>query len=151
MPRWRTHRRRARLHRRRSIIDSAQAGERIKTDRRDAINLAKLHWAGELTPVWVPDAAHEAIRNLVRPRLAAVRTTRQPRQQPSGFLLRHGHHYNRMAWTPMHRRWLAGLSFEQAVHHIVLEDCVAGWATATSPAPGASSVATASAVRTPCR
>ena len=41
-------------------------GERIKTDRRDAINLAKLHRAGELTPVWVPDAAHEAIRDLVR-------------------------------------------------------------------------------------
>jgi hypothetical protein len=41
-------------------------GERIKTDRRDAINLAKLHRAGELTPVWVPDEAHEAIRDLVR-------------------------------------------------------------------------------------
>ena len=49
-------------------------GERIKTDRRDAINLAKLHRAGELTPVWVPDQAHEAIRDLVRARLAAVRT-----------------------------------------------------------------------------
>ena len=49
-------------------------GERIKTDRRDAINLAKLHRAGELTPVWVPDEAHEAIRDLVRARQAAVRT-----------------------------------------------------------------------------
>jgi transposase len=55
-------------------------GERIKTDRRDAINLAKLHRAGELTPVWIPDAAHEAIRDLVRARLAAVRTLRQARQ-----------------------------------------------------------------------
>jgi transposase len=100
-------------------------GERIKTDRRDAINLAKLHRAGELTPVWVPDAAHEAIRDLVRARLAAVRTLRQARQQLSGFLLRHGHHYNRPAWTLMHRRWLAGLRFEHAVHHIVLEDCIA--------------------------
>src|SRR5580693_6320992 len=52
-------------------------GERIKTDRRDAINLAKLHRAGELTAVWVPDQAHEAIRDLVRARLAAVRTLRQ--------------------------------------------------------------------------
>jgi transposase len=51
-------------------------GERIKTDRRDAINLAKLHRAGELTPVWVPDQAHEAIRDLVRARQAAVRTLR---------------------------------------------------------------------------
>ena len=100
-------------------------GDRIKTDRRDAINLAKLHRAGELTAVWVPDRAHEAIRDLVRARLAAVRSLRQARQQLSGFLLRHGHHYNRPAWTLMHRRWLAGLSFEQAVHPIVLEDCIA--------------------------
>ncbi len=100
-------------------------GDRIKTDRRDAINLAKLHRAGELTPVWVPDQAHEAIRDLVRARLAAVRGLRQARQQLTGFLLRHGHHYHRPAWTLMHRRWLAGLRFEQAVHHIVLEDCIA--------------------------
>ena len=100
-------------------------GERIKTDRRDAINLAKLHRAGELTPVWVPDEAHEAIRDLVRARQAAVRTLRQARQQLSGFLLRHGHHYNRPALTLMHRRWLAGLRFKHAVHHIVLEDCIA--------------------------
>ena len=107
-------------------------GERIKTDRRDAINLAKLHRAGELTPVWVPDQAHEAIRDLVRARLAAVRTLRQARQQLSGFLLRHGRHYDRPAWTLMHRRWLAGLSFEQPVHHIVLEDCIAAVEAATA-------------------
>jgi transposase len=58
-------------------------GERIKTDRRDAVNLAKLHRAGELTPVWVPDPAHEAIRDLVRARLAAVRTLRQTRHAPA--------------------------------------------------------------------
>jgi len=108
-----------------------RAGERIKTDRRDAINLAKLHRAGELTPVWIPDQAHEAIRDLVRARLAAVRALRQARQQLSGFLLRHGHHYNRPAWTLMHRRWLAGLRFELAVHHIVLEDCIAAVEAAT--------------------
>jgi transposase len=107
-------------------------GDRIKTDRRDAINLAKLHRAGELTPVWVPDQAHEAIRDLVRARLAAVRSLRQARQQLSGFLLRHGHHYHRPAWTLMHRRWLAGLRFEQAAHHIVLEDCIATVEAATA-------------------
>jgi transposase len=107
-------------------------GDRIKTDRRDAINLAKLHRAGELTAVWVPDQAHEAIRDLVRARLAAVRTLRQARQQLSGFLLRHGHHYRRPAWTQMHRRWLAGLRFEQPVHHIVLEDCIAAVEAATA-------------------
>jgi transposase len=107
-------------------------GDRIKTDRRDASNLAKLHRAGELTPVWVPDPAHEAIRDLVRARLAAVRSLRQARQQLSGFLLRHGHHYNRPAWTLMHRRWLAGLRFERAVHHLVLEDCIAAVEAATT-------------------
>jgi hypothetical protein len=50
----------------------------------------------------------------------------------SGFLLRHGHHYNRPAWTLMHRRWLAGLRFEDAVHHIVLEDCIAAVEAATA-------------------
>lgn len=107
-------------------------GDRIKTDRRDAINLAKLHRAGELTPVWVPDQAHEAIRDLVRARLAAVRTLRQARQQLSGFLLRPGHHYHRPSWTQSHRRWMAGLRFEQAVHHIVLEDCIAAVEAATA-------------------
>jgi transposase len=107
-------------------------GERIKTDRRDALNLAKLHRAGELTAVWIPDQAHEAIRDLVRARLAAVRTLRQARQQLSGFLLRHGHHYNRPAWTLLHRRWLAGLRFEQAAHHTVLEDCISAIEAATA-------------------
>ena len=107
-------------------------GDRIKTDRRDAINLAKLHRAGELTPVWVPDPAHEAIRDLVRARLAAVRSLRQARQQLSSFLLRHGHRYHRPAWTLMHRRWMAGLRFEQAAHHIVLEDCIAAVEAATA-------------------
>jgi transposase len=107
-------------------------GDRIKTDRRDAISLAKLHRAGELTPVWVPDPAHEAIRDLVRARQAAVRSLRQARQQLTSFLLRHGHHYHRPAWTLMHRRWMAGLRFEQAAHHIVLEDCIAAVEAATA-------------------
>jgi transposase len=107
-------------------------GDRVKTDRRDAINLAKLHRAGELSSVWVPDPAHEAIRDLVRARLAAVRVLRQARQQLSSFLLRHGHHYSRPAWTLMHRRWLAGLSFEHAAHYIVLEDCIAAVEAATA-------------------
>ena len=82
--------------------------------------------------MWVPDQAHEAIRDLVRARQAAVRTLRQARQQLSSFLLRHGHHYNRPAWTLMHRRWLAGLRFEHPVHHIVLEDCIAAVEAATA-------------------
>ena len=87
-------------------------GDRIKTDRRDANDLAKPHRAGELTAVWGPDQAHEAIRDLVRARLAAVRTLRKARQQLSGFLLRQGCHYGQKAWTHLHRRWLVGLKFE---------------------------------------
>src|SRR6202011_6267918 len=54
-----------------------------------------------------------------------VHSLRRARQQRSGFLLRQGCHYGRPAWTKLHRRWLAGLIFEQAIHHIVLEDYIA--------------------------
>jgi transposase len=100
-------------------------GDRVKTDRRDAAGLARLHRAGELTAVWVPDPGHEAMRDLVRARLDAVHALRRARQQLSGLLLRQGCHYGRPAWTKLHRRWLAGLKFEHAVHHIVLEDYIA--------------------------
>src|SRR5437660_1723817 len=106
-------------------LSPRRAGDRVKTDRRDAASLARLHRAGELTAVWVPDVGHEAMRDLVRARLDAVHSLRRARQQLSGFLLRHGCHYGRPAWTRLHRRWLAGLKFEQAVHHIVLEDYIA--------------------------
>src|SRR6266571_873544 len=78
-------------------------GDRVKTNRRDALNLAKLLRAGELTAVWVPDARHEAMRDLVRARLDAVHSLRRARQQLSGFLLRHGCHYGRPAWTKLQR------------------------------------------------
>ena len=63
-----------------------KAGDRIKTDRRDAVMLAKLHRAGELTAMWVPDAAHEAIRDLIRARATAVRALGKARQHLQGFL-----------------------------------------------------------------
>lgn len=62
----------------------------MKTNRRDAISLARLHRAGELTAVWVPDEGHEAIRDLVRAREAASDALKQTRQQLQSFLLRHG-------------------------------------------------------------
>src|ERR1700731_1279168 len=80
--------------------------------------------ARELTAVWVPDTGHEAMRDLVRARLDAVHALRRARQQLSGFLLRQGCHYGRPACTKLHRRWLTGLRFEHAVHHIVLEDYI---------------------------
>ena len=67
-----------------------KAGDRIKTDRRDAVMLARLHRAGELTEVWVPDAAHEAMRDLVRARATAMKVLSKARQHLGGFLLRHG-------------------------------------------------------------
>src|SRR6185437_12714200 len=107
----------ARLHRGRSLTDSPQ------TWRADQDRSARCDQ---------PRQVASAMRDLVRARLAAVRTLRQARQQLSGFLLRHGHHYNRPAWTLMHRRWLAGLRFEHAVHHVVLEDCIAAVEAATA-------------------
>jgi transposase len=65
-------------------------GGHIKTDRRDATTLAALFRAGELTAIWVPDAAHEAMRDLSRGRQAAMEGLRRARQQLLSFLLRHG-------------------------------------------------------------
>jgi transposase len=87
-------------------------GDRVKTDRRDCLGLCKLDRAGELTAVWVPDAEHEAMRDLVRARGAAVKALRRARQQLSGFLLRHGRVRTGKNWTLAHRRWLATLRFE---------------------------------------
>ena len=62
-----------------------KAGDRIKTDRRDAVMLARLHRAGELTEVWVPDAGHEAMRDLVRARATAARALSKARQHLVDF------------------------------------------------------------------
>lgn len=67
-----------------------KAGDRVKTDRKDAEKLARCYRAGDLTPVWVPDVAHEALRELVRAREAAKRDQLRARRRLSKFLLRHG-------------------------------------------------------------
>jgi transposase len=67
-----------------------KAGDRVKTDRRDAERLARSFRAGELTAVWVPDAAHEALRDLVRAREAAKKDQLRARHRLAKFLLRHG-------------------------------------------------------------
>jgi transposase len=98
-------------------------GERVKTNRRDALTLAKLHRAGELTPVWVPDPAHEAMRELVRAREAAMEDLRAKRQNLQSFLLRHGLVYTgRSAWSRAHSRWLCDLWFEHPAQHLVLAE-----------------------------
>jgi transposase len=100
-------------------------GERVKTNRRDAVTLARLHRAGELTGVWVPDAVHEAVRDLVRAREAAADDLRRKRQQLLSFLLRHGRIYDGGGhWTLAHRRWLARQAFEHTAQQIVFQEGV---------------------------
>ena len=100
-----------------------QAGERIKTNRRDAVTLVRLHRAGELTGVWAPDPAHEAVRDLVRVREAAADDLRRKRQQLLSFLLRHGRIYSGGGhWTLAHRRWLASQKFDHAAQQIVFQE-----------------------------
>lgn len=102
-----------------------KAGERVKTDRRDALMLAKLHRAGELTSVWVPDASHEAMRDLVRARATAVRVLGQARQHLQGFLLRYGRIYpGKKGWTKAYRRWLSTVRFEHPAQQIVFQDYI---------------------------
>ena len=91
-----------------------RSGERIKNDRRDCVNLAEQSRAGQLTAIWVPDEAHESIRNLWRAREDAVRMRLQVRQQLKAFLLRQGRRYvGKTSWTVTYRRWLAAQAFEQ--------------------------------------
>jgi transposase len=97
----------------------------VKTDRRDSVSLAGLHRAGELTPIWVPDAEHEAMRDQVRARATAVASVRRARQHLSSFLLRHGRYYSAgKAWTRTHRSWLAGVKFDHPAQQIVLQDMI---------------------------
>src|SRR5215213_1709787 len=100
-------------------------GDRVKTNRRDAVTLAKLLRADELTAVWVPDEGHEAIRDLVRARAAAVETLRVHKQQVAAFLLKHGRHFPRKTpWGARHMRWLQEQKFAHPAHQIVLQEAV---------------------------
>ena len=102
-----------------------KSGDRVKTDRRDAVMLAKLHRAGELTAVWVPDAAHEAMRDLVRARATAMKVLGKARQHLQGFLLRHGCVYpGKKGWTKAYRRWLTTVRFQHPAPQIVFQDYV---------------------------
>src|ERR1039458_3419318 len=103
-----------------------KSGDRQKNDTRDAASLAVLHRGGLLTAVWVPDPAHEAMRDLVRARLAAVRAVRAARQQLSAFLLRHERIFpnDGRPWTKAHRSWLADQRFQQPAQQIVLEESI---------------------------
>lgn len=92
-----------------------KAGDRVKTDRRDATKLARSYRAGDLTPVWVPDAAHEALRDLVRAREAAKKDQLRARHRLGKFLLRHGRRPTPALtpWTQRHLAWIRQVQFEQ--------------------------------------
>ena len=101
-------------------------GDRVKTDRRDSEALARLHRAGELTPVWVPDEEQEAMRDLTRAREDMKHLERQSRQRLNAFLLRHGRCYEsgKSKWTQAHWRWLEGIKFTQPVQQIVMQEYI---------------------------
>jgi transposase len=98
-------------------------GDRVKTNRRDAIALVKLLRAGELTAVWVPDPHHEAVRELTRAREAAVQDVRRKHQHISAFLLRLGRHYpGKTTWGKAHWTWLRSQTLEYREQRIVFEE-----------------------------
>lgn len=98
-------------------------GERIKTDRRDALLLARLARSGDLKAVRVPDIADEAIRDLVRAREDAVREQRNARHRLKALLLRNGIGYEgKASWTPAHLRWLASLRLPQPAQQIGFQE-----------------------------
>jgi transposase len=102
-----------------------KAGDRVKTDRRDAEKLARCYRAGDLTPVWVPDAAHEALRDLVRARWAAKRDQLRARHRLSKFLLRHGRRAPEgiSAWTERYLQWVkTQVSFAHQAQELTLSD-----------------------------
>lgn len=102
-----------------------KAGDRVKTDRRDALKLARNYRAGELTAVWVPDAAHEALRDVVRAREAAKKDQLRARHRLHKFLLRHGRRppMGVTVWTIKYLEWVKReVHFEQLAQEATLLD-----------------------------
>lgn len=99
-------------------------GDKVKTNRRDALMLAKLLRADELTAVWVPDGGHEAMRDLTRARETAMLDLRTKRQHVSAFLLRQGRPYpeGRKTWSKAHMNWIASQKLEHPQQRLVLEE-----------------------------
>jgi transposase len=99
-------------------------GDRVRTDRRDAIKMATLLRGGELTAIWVPNEEHEALRDLIRAREAAQGDLTRQRHRLSKFLLRQGQHppVGVRAWTMAYEVWLNTLQLPQAVHQVLLPE-----------------------------
>lgn len=102
-----------------------RASDRIKTDRRDALTLARLHRSGELTAVWVPDEEQESMRDLLRARSTIKTTERKARQHLNAFLLRHDKIYRgKSRWTKAHFHWLETVVMPTRVQQIVLQEYI---------------------------
>jgi transposase len=101
-----------------------KAGDRVKTDRRDGQKLARLHRSNDLTAVWVPDEAHEALRDLVRAREAAKQDQLRARHRLGKFLLRHGKRFPEggKTWTLKYMTWIKQLHFAQPAQEFTLLD-----------------------------
>ena len=101
-----------------------KAGDRVKTDRRDATKLARAYRSGDLTAVWVPDAAHEALRDLVRAREAAKKDQLRARHRLGKFILRQGLRAPKgvEAWGTKHWAWVKSLRFEHQAHEATVLD-----------------------------
>ena len=100
-----------------------KSGDRVKTDRRDALTLARLDRAGELSTVWTPSPEHEAIRDLSRARGDCKLIDKQLRQRLGAMLLRHDKRFpGRKNWTQAHFRWLETQRFEQPASQIAYEE-----------------------------
>jgi transposase len=101
-----------------------RVGDKVKTDRRDSEMLARLYRAGELTAVWVPDEAHEALRDLVRAREAAVADEHRARQRLQKLLLRRGRRppSEMTPWTSKYMEWLGTVEFAAAALQATFSD-----------------------------
>jgi transposase len=101
-----------------------KAGDRVKTDRRDAERLARSYRSGDLTAVWVPDEASEALRDLVRAREAAKQDQLRARHRLSKFLLRMGRRPapGMRVWTTLYLAWVRQLRFQQSAQQATLVD-----------------------------
>ncbi len=101
-----------------------KAGDRVKTDRRDAVKLARSYRAGDLTAVWVPEPAHEALRDLVRAREAAKQDQLRARHRLGKFLLRQGRRPPEpmKAWTQAYLRWVRAVHFPEPAQEATLLD-----------------------------
>src|SRR5689334_23005355 len=104
-----------------------KTGDKVKTDRRDAEKLARLHRSGELTAVSVPDRVHEALRDLVRARAAAVKDQTRQRNRLGKFLLRQERRKpeGMTAWARNHLAWLRAQEWQEKAHQVVFADLLA--------------------------